>query len=185
MSYKWRLFLLFNILTWTGMVSPSALADRFAPSATYTVCFTPGQDCTATIVESLDQAKHNIWLQAYSFTSRPIAKALLDASRRGVTVNIILDKSQVAAQRYSAARFFAHSNIPLWIDTRVSIAHNKVIIIDHERVITGSFNFTRAAQYKNAENVLIINDVALAQHYDKNFLKRKQISKKFNAFSSE
>jgi Putative peptidoglycan binding domain/PLD-like domain len=32
----------------------------------------------------------------------------------------------------------------------------KIIIIDGETVIAGSFNFTKAAQEKNAENLLII-----------------------------
>lgn len=172
-------FLLFNILTAAVMLIQPAIADRFSPTATYTVCFTPGEDCTAKIVEQLNQAKRDVYVQAYSFTSQPIAKALLDAKRRGVTLYIVLDKSQLATKRYSSAVFFAHAKIPVWIDDDVSIAHNKVMIIDHERVITGSFNFTRAAQYKNAENVLIIRDAGLVQRYVHNFLRRKDAAKLF------
>jgi phosphatidylserine/phosphatidylglycerophosphate/cardiolipin synthase-like enzyme len=53
------------------------------PSAVI-VCFTPGGNCTDAIVQALNDAKHTILVQAYSFTSAPIAKALLDAHKRGV-----------------------------------------------------------------------------------------------------
>ena len=98
-----------------------------------------------------------ILVQAYSLTSAPIAKALLDAHKRGVQVQVILDKSQ-RTEKYSSADFLANQGVPTMIDASHAIAHNKVMIIDSETVITGSFNFTKAAQEKNAENVLIIPD---------------------------
>ena len=99
-------------------------------------------------------------MQAYSFTSAPIAKALLNAHKRGIKVEVILDKSQ-RSQKYSSADFLANSGILTRIDAAHAIAHNKVIIIDSEIIITGSFNFSRAADEKNAENLLIIRDKAL------------------------
>lgn len=39
------------------------------------------------------------------------------------------------------------------------------MIIDNKILVTGSFNFTRATQEKNAENLLIIHYVALAKIY--------------------
>jgi phosphatidylserine/phosphatidylglycerophosphate/cardiolipin synthase-like enzyme len=132
-----------------------------------TVCFTPGQNCTQTIVQTLDLAKRSIQAQAYSFTSAPIAKALLDAHKRGVQVQVILDKSQ-RSDKYSSADFLANQGVPVVIDANHAIAHNKVIVIDGELVITGSFNFTKAAQEKNAENLLILRDLALAAQYTKN-----------------
>jgi phosphatidylserine/phosphatidylglycerophosphate/cardiolipin synthase-like enzyme len=67
------------------------------PSATtmpseVAVCFTPGGNCTDVIVNALGEAKRMVLVQAYSFTSAPIAKALLDAHKRGVQVQVILDK---------------------------------------------------------------------------------------------
>ncbi len=112
--------------------------------------------------ESLDVRR------AYSFTSAPIVKALLNAHKRGVKVEVILDKSQ-RTQKYSSADFLANSGIPTIIDADHAIAHNKVMVIDGETVITGSFNFTRAAEEKNAENLLVIRDKALAAKYLKNW----------------
>jgi phosphatidylserine/phosphatidylglycerophosphate/cardiolipin synthase-like enzyme len=71
------------------------------------VCFTPGGNCTDTIVQALSDAKRTILVQAYSFTSAPIAKALLDAHKRGVQVQIVIDKSQ-RTEQYSFADFLAN-----------------------------------------------------------------------------
>ncbi len=49
-------------------------------------------------------------------------------------------------------------HIPVWIDSSVHIAHNKVMIIDGKELITGSYNFTYAADYDNAENLLVIRN---------------------------
>jgi phosphatidylserine/phosphatidylglycerophosphate/cardiolipin synthase-like enzyme len=134
------------------------------PSAV-TVCFTPGGNCTDAITQALGQAKRSILVQAYSFTSAPIAKALLDAHKRGVQV--ILDKSQ-RGEKYSSADFLANQGVPTMIEANHAIAHNKVMIIDGETLITASFNFTKAAQTQNAENLLIIHDPALAAMYTQN-----------------
>jgi len=132
------------------------------------VCFTPGGDCTGRIVDTIAAAQHTVLVQAYSFTSAPIAKALVDAKKRGVDVRAILDKSQ-RTERYSGADFLVNGGVPVLIDTVHAIAHNKVMVIDGNMVITGSFNFTKAAQEKNAENLLVIRDAELAALYAANW----------------
>ena len=115
-------------------------------------------------MQTLAQAKQTVLVQAYS----PIAQALVEATKRGVTVEVILDKSQ-RTEHYSEADFLAHAGIPVRIDTVHAIAHNKVMVIDGETVITGSFNFTKAAEEHNAENLLMLHDQALAAHYEANW----------------
>lgn len=83
-------------------------------------------------------------------------------------MEVILDKSQ-RKEKYTSADFVAHAGILTYIDTEHAIAHNKVMVIDGETVITGSFNFTKAAQEKNAENLLVIRDKALAAQYSDNW----------------
>src|SRR5262245_5005212 len=81
-------------LTSSSTPTPAPLAPSPSTTTTpsaVTVCFTPGGNCTDAIVEDLGHAKHTILVQAYSFTSAPIAKALLDAYKRGVHVQVILD----------------------------------------------------------------------------------------------
>jgi phosphatidylserine/phosphatidylglycerophosphate/cardiolipin synthase-like enzyme len=112
--------------------------------------------------------KPSILVQAYSFTSAPIAKALVAAHERGAKVEIILDKSNLTAQNTSGP-YVTRAGIPVKIDSAHDIAHNKIMIIDGETVITGSFNFTLAAEDKNGENLLIIRDKALAEKYAKDW----------------
>lgn len=142
------------------------------------VYFSPQGGCTEAIVGEINKAKKEVLVQAYSFTSKPIAKALVNAHKRGVRTEIILDKSQ-RGEKYSAADFTAHMGVPTYIDSVHAIAHNKIMIIDQETVITGSFNFTKAAEERNAENILIIKSNELAKEYLDNWKMHKAHSEKY------
>ena len=155
-------------------LSPRITIPQEKPT-TWEVYFSPNGGCTEAIIRELDKAKSTILVQAHSFTSGPIAKALLNAHKRGLKVEVILDKSQ-RTQKYSSATFLNNVGIPVKIDAEHAIAHNKVMIIDGETVITGSFNFTKAAEEKNAENLLIIHDKKLASLYTKNWQEHAQHS---------
>ena len=76
----------------------------------------------------------------------------------------ILDKSQ-AERRYSAAGYLARAGIPVWIDDAAGIAHSKVLIIDGRLVITGSFNFTKAADTANVENIVVLESPDVARWF--------------------
>ncbi len=145
---------------------------------TATVNFSPNGGCTAAIVAVLADAKQTVLVQAYSFTSTPIAKALVAAKARGVDVRVILDKSQ-RTERYSGADFIAHASIPVVIDEQPAIAHSKVMIIDSAVVITGSFNFTSSAESRNVENLLVLRSVELAAAYTANWQARAAVSAAF------
>jgi len=142
------------------------------------VWFSPNGGCTDACVSVLNGAKRSIYVQAYSFTSAAIAKALVDAKRRGLVVEAILDKGQ-RSERYTEADFIAHGGIPTFIDARHAIAHNKIMIVDGETVITGSFNFTKSAEENNAENLLVLRDRALAARYYRNWQEHRAHSEVF------
>jgi len=162
------LFAVFTIILLIVLSPPITLPQEKPPTCNWEVYFSPHGGATDAIVRELNKAKSTILIQAYSFTSAPIAKALLNAHKRGVKVEVILDKSQ-KIQKYSSATFLYNQGIPVKIDAKHAIAHNKVMIIDGETVITGSFNFTKAAEEKNAENLLVIRDRKLAERYIKNW----------------
>ena len=134
----------------------------------WSVYFSPNGSCTEAIIKELGKAKTSVLVQAYSFTSAPISEALLNAHKRGVKVEVILDKGR-KREKNSRADFLAHAGIPTKIDAAHAIAHNKVIIVDGETVMSGSFNFTRAAEDRNAENLLVIRDKTLAAKYIENW----------------
>ena len=167
---------IFALILWTVLFPPLTLLPQEKPSAcNWEVYFSPHGGCTEAIVKELNKAKTTVLVQAYPFTSAPIAKALLNAHKRGVKVEVILDKSQ-RTDKYSSATFFYNAGIPVKIDAVHAIAHNKIMIIDGETVITGSFNFTKAAEEKNAENLLVIRDRKLAERYTKNWQEHAQHS---------
>jgi len=158
------------VLLYLLPISSPCLAESFIlpQNTSVNVYFSPNGGCTEAIVNEIEKAKTEILVHAYSFTSAPIAKALLIARKRNVNVQVILDKSR-RKQRYSAYKFFQNQGIPVYIDSAHAIAHNKIIIIDQETIITGSFNFTKAAEEKNAENLLIIKSKDLAKIYIENW----------------
>jgi len=138
-------------------------------TGTVELAFSPKGGATDAVVNAIREARRSVLVQAYSFTSPSIAKALADAKARGVDVQVILDKSQ-NSEKYSSASFIANHDIPVRIDSQHAIAHNKIIICDEINVVTGSFNFTKAAEDKNAENVLVLRgNEALAKQYVNNW----------------
>ena len=158
------------------VVAAYLLFQNFAPhwhhayaANSIQVWFSPKGGCTEDVVDELNRAKTSVFVQAYSFTSPPIANALVGAMRRGVKVQVILDKSQLE-EKNTELPFLAQSSVPTWIDSRHAIAHNKIMIIDGETVLTGSFNFTRQAEDHNAENLIAIHGAKdLAAQYTENW----------------
>lgn len=143
--------------------------NKVQATGTIEVAFSPNGGGAALIIRTIGEAKKTIRVQAYSFTNADIAKALLDAHKRGVNVRVVLDKSQ-ETEKYTSATFLANAGVPVRIDDDFAIAHSKIMILDEETVITGSFNFTKAAEEKNAENVLVIRgNKELAKLYLQNW----------------
>jgi phosphatidylserine/phosphatidylglycerophosphate/cardiolipin synthase-like enzyme len=161
-------------LGWCSLVGAEPALRRTSPAQeqqqpSIQVYFSPDGGCTEAVVKQIQSAKRSIDIQAYSFTSTPIAKAIADAHQRGVAVRALLDKSQRTA-KYTSATFLANAGVPTFIDDKHAIAHNKIILIDGQTVITGSFNFTKAAEESNAENLLILGgQPRLFEAYATNF----------------
>lgn len=148
------------------------------------VAFSPDGGGELIIVNAINGASKQILVQAYGFTDKAILSALSHAKARGVDVRVILDKSNDRSNsnesRYSGATYMINAGVPVWIDFEPAIAHNKVMVIDGQEVITGSFNFTTSAQKRNAENVLILDGVPeLARVYAKDWVWRLSKSRKF------
>jgi phosphatidylserine/phosphatidylglycerophosphate/cardiolipin synthase-like enzyme len=144
------------------------------------VYFSPQGGATDAVVREIDHARQTILVQAYSFTSRAIAKALVRARQRGAAVQVILDPSNLS-ERFSLAGFLARGGIPVLIDAAHEIAHNKIMILDGAVVITGSFNFTHQAEVANAENLLILRDHQIAARYADNWHEHERHSAAYSA----
>ena len=189
------------------ILTPAFAADRthnlplpHGPTeATVSACFVPEQVCVDSVVAAISAAGSSIRVQAYGFTSAPILSALAAAKRRGLDVQVILDKSndrtshddaegagdevaprRGARNRYSGATYMANAGVPVFIDYQPAIAHNKVIIIDQRLVIGGSYNYTSSAERRNAENVTFIDSPEVAGWYLRNWMSRKEASRIFS-----
>jgi phosphatidylserine/phosphatidylglycerophosphate/cardiolipin synthase-like enzyme len=139
-------------------------------AAAQKVYFSPKGGCTQAVTNALNRATNEVLVAAYSFTSVPIASALNKAHVRKVKVSAILDSSNESAQ-YSMIVYLRNQGIPVRVDSEHAIFHDKYIIIDRQIVLTGSFNYSKAAEESNAENLLIIRDKKLALEYIKDWEK--------------
>jgi phosphatidylserine/phosphatidylglycerophosphate/cardiolipin synthase-like enzyme len=119
------------------------------------VFFSPKGGAQDAVVRELAKARREVLVMAYSFTADPLTFALVDAKKRGVAVEILLDHSN-EKENYSDLHIFLEHGLEPRIDAEHAIAHNKIILIDRKTVITGSYNFTNQAENNNAENLLII-----------------------------
>jgi phosphatidylserine/phosphatidylglycerophosphate/cardiolipin synthase-like enzyme len=117
-------------------------------------------------------------VQAYSFTHRRIARALVRARERGVAVSMLADREQARALPQNALPELAAGGVDVCLDGNFQAAHNKVIVIDADTpraiTITGSYNFTFAAQRSNAENIVVLRDnPPVARAYRSNWMRLK------------
>jgi phospholipase D len=144
--------------------------------ASLDVCFVPPEPCGMRIAQTILQARRSVRVQAYGFDYSPIVDALIADRRRGVDVQIVLDRSN-ERRRASALPDVLSAGIPVFIDDHAAIAHNKVIIVDACLVIGGSFNYTRSAEYRNAENVTFISGCQAGAEFLANWERRRALSR--------
>lgn len=158
---------------------------RAAEAPQIEACFSPRLpgDCDplATIIGAINAAHASILVQAYVLTASPVANALISAHRRGVDVRAIVDYGQLTDSRYRNDAYEVQTlraaGIPVFIDRpREGRMHDKVMIIDGQVVITGSYNYTKSAENRNVENLLVIHDPALAAQYARHWHSRAALA---------
>jgi len=170
-----------------AVASPGVAAREAKPPAKTTLeaLFTPGDPIDTRLVALIDGAQREVLVQAFSFTSKKIARALLAAHRRGVRVEILADRAQTLELAGSVVPGLARDGVPVWLDANFIAAHNKVVLVDADApaatLVTGSYNFTSAAQFRNAENVLIVrNYPALVAQYRANLLRLREKAQRYD-----
>jgi phosphatidylserine/phosphatidylglycerophosphate/cardiolipin synthase-like enzyme len=161
------------------MAATLAWAGPLPAQGTIEVLFTPWDDAERALLTAIGQAKRTIHVQAYTFSSRNIARALGEAKQRGVAIELLADREQATRNEHSLVHQLHDSGIPVWYEVRYAAAHNKVMLIDAEDpdpiIVTGSYNFTFSAQARNAENLVILRGNApLARAYLDNWRRHRQ-----------
>jgi len=133
------------------------------------IYFSPDDGAAAQIIGALSQASHSIDILAYSFTSDDIAETIHQRAAAGVTVRGVFDESQVSSNTGGEFEAFQASGYAVRLDGIPGQMHHKTILIDNQVIISGSYNFSGNAEYRNDENVVIIHSPALAARYQEQF----------------
>ena len=162
------------------LLAPQA-SGTTAARALVEVAFTPGDDIEGLIIRRIEAARSTIHVQAYLFTSRRIGAALVGALRRGVRVEIVGDAAQHAVGGLPLLANLKRAGARVYLNGELAASHNKIVIVDAARrdaaIITGSYNFTQAAQSRNAENVVVISgNRAITERFVANFTAQRERS---------
>ena len=144
-------------------------------------CFSPQGKCSSHILREIETAKQELLIAVYAFTSDDLAGALVQAKKRGVAVQVVIDREFDRINDNSKGKFFDAQKIAV---RRVSgaatnptgkepgLMHQKFAVIDRRVVLTGSYNWTHAAEHRNDENLLMFRDASpVAEEYRKTFLR--------------
>lgn len=141
----------------------------FALVLDYEVYFSPKGGAEQALIKTINSANNSIMIMAYNFTNDKIICALADMNATNKTVKIILDKTNKNNLKLALL-----TSADICIDRKHRIMHDKIMIIDDEIVVTGSYNFTQNAELHNSENLLIIRDKNLVNDYKKHFAEKWQ-----------
>ncbi|MCP4141170.1 MAG: DUF1669 domain-containing protein [Chloroflexi bacterium] len=132
--------------------------------------FSPDDGVADVIIDLISDADESIYFMAYSFTSDDISEAIQNRGREGVSVAGVMDHSQIASNReYGEYAILREAGFDVREGGHNGLMHHKVFIIDEQIVITGSYNFSRSAEEKNDENIIVIYNTDIAEEYLKEF----------------
>ncbi len=131
--------------------------------------FSPEDETIGHLLALVNSAEESVYFLAFSLTSDELAAALIAADARGVEVRGVLDAGQAASNQGGEYAALRAAGIGVRLDGEVGSMHNKILIIDGEIVVTGSYNFSANAEDNNDENTLIIHDADLAREFTAEF----------------
>lgn len=144
-------------------------------------CFSPQGKCSIHILREIEQAKKELLVAVYAFTSDELARALVRAKNRGISVQVIIDRDFDLGSDKSKGKFLAEQRVLVRrisggksnaLDGESGLMHQKFAVIDRKVVLTGSYNWTRSADTLNDENLLLFRDATpLAEEYRKTFFR--------------
>lgn len=181
---RWVAFFRLAVMVPCGLLLslPGHASQRFAGSGELEVAFTPRDNGQEVLLRFIAEARRSLLVQAFVFTSKPIAAALVKAHQRGVKVEVLADAQMNRRAQGNAVPVLLAGGVPVAFETAYRAAHNKVLIRDAEGpgcgVLTGSYNFTWSAQNRNAENILIVRGhCELARAYRDNWQRHRAEAK--------
>jgi len=147
-----------------------ATATTYKSGAVELVCFSRNEECDVKIVQLISMARKSVYVAVYSFTRDGLAAALVDANRRGLDVKVVIERDNAfgAGSDYLLLR---NAGVDVRLDNNPALMHHKFMVIDGEVVLTGSYNWSTAAEDRNDENFVVVRDRDVATLYFEEFLR--------------
>lgn len=144
---------------------PTSDSDLTVNGVRVEVYFAPDDHPARRLIELIQNAEQSVYFLAYSFTSDSLADAMLESAQNGVTIAGVFEASQYASNVGTEFDRLREAGLDVRLDGNDRNMHHKIIILDEQIVITGSYNFSSNAETRNDENIVIVHDPALAQLY--------------------
>ncbi|WP_375199680.1 phospholipase D-like domain-containing protein [Lysinibacillus sp. RS11] len=131
------------------------------------------EDIQASILNYINKAEFHIWLSVAWFTDQTLFEALKRKAQSGVNVQIIMNDDHInnSSNLDFETYFETYRKLPFgYFDD--NIYHNKFCIVDLKNVMSGSYNWSKKAQY-NKEDYNFITSRELAEQYARRFIELK------------
>ncbi|MGL6075396.1 MAG: phospholipase D-like domain-containing protein [Fimbriiglobus sp.] len=157
-----------RVLVWLEEVLKVFQAGSKPAEVGSTAHFSPGADCLGQILHRLQNARQSLDICVFTITDDRITRAILEAHRRGVKVRVITDNDKANDLGSDIAQLEA-ANVPLKVDRTAYHMHHKFAIIDRNRLLNGSYNWTRSAAQDNEENLTDCGDTKLISAFQTEF----------------
>jgi phosphatidylserine/phosphatidylglycerophosphate/cardiolipin synthase-like enzyme len=159
-----------------GLYSASFVSEppnNNSPSLDYSqalVAFCPSAECTTLPISAIDAAQTRVDVAMYSFTNPDFSDALIRAHARGLVVRVMVEKQQ-AGSKYSQHEELSAAGVRVRIDSNPNYMHHKFAVIDSDKIINGSMNWTGNGVGENNENVSVIYSPELNALFESEFEK--------------
>lgn len=111
----------------------------------------------------IDSAKKTVQVAMYTFTRTDLAECLVQAHKRGVAVQVVIDKGTAANASKKIADYLKKKKIPVVLCDKGGIMHHKFVLIDDKILAHGSANWTANAFKQNDDYIMIITNLNAAQ----------------------
>ncbi len=159
----------FRTTTATAVVTTTSTATTTVniPSVRET-CFSRVERCDVLLISLINRANRSVYVAVYSFTRDSLATALISAKERGVEVRVVIERDRAYEQGSEYPRLKS-AGVDVRLDGNPNSMHHKFMVIDGYIVVTGSYNFSTAAEIRNDENIVVIFDRDVAQRFVQEF----------------
>jgi phosphatidylserine/phosphatidylglycerophosphate/cardiolipin synthase-like enzyme len=159
----------FRTTTATAVVTTTSTATTTVnmPSVRET-CFSRVERCDVLLISLINRANRSVYVAVYSFTRDSLATALISAKERGVEVRVVIERERAYEQGSEYPRLKS-AGVDVRLDGNPNSMHHKFMVIDGYIVVTGSYNWSSAAEERNDENVVVIFDRDVAQRFVQEF----------------